>query len=202
LHKVKRAPKSPGFTRNTHHNLLHGIIFIHLVWAERQKGINHWRHERYWENSHSCVVLAATFHYLFFANPTSELLQDVRSFFSSETSIPQRLTQLRPKSILLATISMPISAIWQSNLSFNPYLPNLRAMNMKSISSSTAHSAGLQHRCPAEDFPDKAWDEVIGVNLTAGFQLSKELAKHWLNTTLKNVGHLWLQGRKFSSLRA
>ncbi|TVY73198.1 2-dehydro-3-deoxy-D-gluconate 5-dehydrogenase [Lachnellula suecica] len=47
------------------------------------------------------------------------------------------------------------------------------------------HCAGLQHRAPAEDFPDAAWDNVIGVNLTAGFKISRELAKHWLNTSLK-----------------
>jgi 2-deoxy-D-gluconate 3-dehydrogenase len=48
------------------------------------------------------------------------------------------------------------------------------------------HCAGVQHRCAAEDFPDTAWDNILGVNLTAGFQLSRELAKHWLNTSLKN----------------
>ncbi|KAH8650524.1 2-deoxy-D-gluconate 3-dehydrogenase [Tricladium varicosporioides] len=48
------------------------------------------------------------------------------------------------------------------------------------------HSGGLQHRCAAEDFPDTNWDEIIGVNLTAGFQLSRELAKHWLSTSLSN----------------
>lgn len=50
------------------------------------------------------------------------------------------------------------------------------------------HCGGLQHRCPAEDFPDSNWDEIIGVNLTAGFQLSRELAKLWLDTTLKAAG--------------
>jgi 2-deoxy-D-gluconate 3-dehydrogenase len=47
------------------------------------------------------------------------------------------------------------------------------------------HCAGLQHRCPAEDFPDSQWDDILGVNLTAGFQLSKALAKYWLETSLK-----------------
>lgn len=50
------------------------------------------------------------------------------------------------------------------------------------------HCGGLQHRCPAEHFPDSNWDEIIGVNLTAGFQLSRELAKLWLGTTLKATG--------------
>ncbi|KAG0645423.1 2-keto-3-deoxygluconate oxidoreductase [Hyphodiscus hymeniophilus] len=47
------------------------------------------------------------------------------------------------------------------------------------------HCAGLQHRCPAEEFPDTNWDEIISVNVTAGFQLTRALAKHWLNTSLK-----------------
>jgi len=47
------------------------------------------------------------------------------------------------------------------------------------------HCGGLQHRCAAEEFPDAMWDEIIGVNLTAGFQLSRELAKHWLGSRLK-----------------
>lgn len=59
------------------------------------------------------------------------------------------------------------------------------------------HCGGLQHRCPAEDFPDSNWDEIIGVNLTAGFQLSRELAKLWLNTTLKATeSPSNVQGRK------
>jgi 2-deoxy-D-gluconate 3-dehydrogenase len=48
------------------------------------------------------------------------------------------------------------------------------------------HSGGIQHRSPAEDFPDSKWDEIVGVNLTAGFQLSREFAKHWLDTVLKS----------------
>jgi 2-deoxy-D-gluconate 3-dehydrogenase len=48
------------------------------------------------------------------------------------------------------------------------------------------HCAGLQHRCPAQDFPDTNWDEIMNVNLTAGFQLSRELAKHWFNSSLKD----------------
>jgi len=47
------------------------------------------------------------------------------------------------------------------------------------------HCGGIQHRAPAEDFPIDKWDDVLSVNLTAGFLLSRELAKHWLETSLK-----------------
>ncbi|KAL3418521.1 2-deoxy-D-gluconate 3-dehydrogenase [Phlyctema vagabunda] len=46
------------------------------------------------------------------------------------------------------------------------------------------HCAGLQHRSPAEDFPDADWDMILDVNLTAGFQLSRDLAKYWFATSL------------------
>lgn len=42
------------------------------------------------------------------------------------------------------------------------------------------HCGGLQYRAPAVDFPDEKWDEIINVNLTAGFILSREFAKYWL----------------------
>lgn len=57
------------------------------------------------------------------------------------------------------------------------------------------HCAGLQHRCPAEDFPDANWDQIMNVNVTAGFQLSRELAKHWFNTSLKGYNGSYV-GRK------
>ncbi|KAH8594742.1 putative 2-deoxy-D-gluconate 3-dehydrogenase [Bisporella sp. PMI_857] len=47
------------------------------------------------------------------------------------------------------------------------------------------HCAGIQYRASAEDFPDAEWDNILNVNLTAGFQLSRALAKHWLNTSLR-----------------
>lgn len=47
------------------------------------------------------------------------------------------------------------------------------------------HCAGLQHRCAAEDFPDDKWDDIMDVNLNAGFQLSRGLAKHWFDTSLE-----------------
>jgi 2-dehydro-3-deoxy-D-gluconate 5-dehydrogenase len=47
------------------------------------------------------------------------------------------------------------------------------------------HCAGLRHRCPAEDFPNANWDEIMNVNVTARFQLSRELAKHWFKTSLE-----------------
>ena len=47
------------------------------------------------------------------------------------------------------------------------------------------HCAGLQHHCSAEIFPDKNWDDIMNINVTAGFQLSRELAKQWFKTSLK-----------------
>lgn len=44
------------------------------------------------------------------------------------------------------------------------------------------HCGGIQHRSPAEDFPDEAWSSILDVNLTAGFTLSRDLAKHWFST--------------------
>ncbi|KAG9249081.1 putative 2-deoxy-D-gluconate 3-dehydrogenase [Calycina marina] len=37
------------------------------------------------------------------------------------------------------------------------------------------HCAGLQHRSPAEGFTDEAWDTLMNVNLTAGFQISRDM---------------------------
>jgi len=62
------------------------------------------------------------------------------------------------------------------------------ASDMKSYGHEVdilVHCAGIQHRSPAEDFPDDEWDKIIGVNLTAGFQLSREFAKQWFETSLK-----------------
>lgn len=50
------------------------------------------------------------------------------------------------------------------------------------------HSGGVQHRCPAEDFPDEEWDKIMSANLTAGFQLARALGKHWLEKSLKGFG--------------
>lgn len=35
------------------------------------------------------------------------------------------------------------------------------------------NNAGIQHVSPIEDFPDDKWNEIIGINLTAAFHLSK-----------------------------
>jgi 3-hydroxybutyrate dehydrogenase len=35
------------------------------------------------------------------------------------------------------------------------------------------NNAGIQHVCPVESFPEKKWDEIIAVNLTASFHLIK-----------------------------
>lgn len=37
------------------------------------------------------------------------------------------------------------------------------------------NNAGIQHVSPIEDFPEKKWDEIIAVNLTAAFHLTKGL---------------------------
>ena len=42
------------------------------------------------------------------------------------------------------------------------------------------HSAGLQHRQPAGEFDVKRWDEIIEVNLTAGFLIAQFLARYWI----------------------
>ena len=42
---------------------------------------------------------------------------------------------------------------------------------------SVVHAAGVQHRSPAVDFPDEAWDQVVEVNLTAPFRLSQEVGR-------------------------
>lgn len=47
------------------------------------------------------------------------------------------------------------------------------------------HCAGIQHRCAAAEFPDTQWDNIMAVNVTAGFQLARDLAKHWFDTSLK-----------------
>jgi len=35
------------------------------------------------------------------------------------------------------------------------------------------NNAGIQHVSPIEDFPEKKWDAIIAVNLTAAFHLTK-----------------------------
>jgi 2-deoxy-D-gluconate 3-dehydrogenase len=38
-------------------------------------------------------------------------------------------------------------------------------------------AAGINRRSPAADFPDDAWDEVLATNLTAPFQLAREVGR-------------------------
>ncbi|KAI9810174.1 MAG: hypothetical protein M1827_006620 [Pycnora praestabilis] len=40
---------------------------------------------------------------------------------------------------------------------------------------------GVQHRAPAVDFPDEMWDQIIQVNLSSAFVLSRALARHWFS---------------------
>ena len=37
------------------------------------------------------------------------------------------------------------------------------------------YTAGVQHVCPLESFPDDKWDLIIAVNLTAAFHLTKHI---------------------------
>ena len=39
------------------------------------------------------------------------------------------------------------------------------------------NNAGIQHVSPVEDFPDEKWEEIIGVNLSAAFYLTKAVWK-------------------------
>ncbi|MFC4242483.1 SDR family NAD(P)-dependent oxidoreductase [Gryllotalpicola reticulitermitis] len=43
------------------------------------------------------------------------------------------------------------------------------------------HSAGLQHRAPAAEFPPSQWDRLLRVNLTVPFLLSQELGRRQLD---------------------
>lgn len=42
------------------------------------------------------------------------------------------------------------------------------------------NNAGIQHRAPAVDFPDDAWDAIIASHLTAAFRLIKRIAPQML----------------------
>jgi gluconate 5-dehydrogenase len=42
------------------------------------------------------------------------------------------------------------------------------------------NNAGIQHRAPAVDFPDDAWDAIIASHLTAAFRLIKRVAPQML----------------------
>lgn len=42
------------------------------------------------------------------------------------------------------------------------------------------NAAGIQRRWPCEEFPEKDWDEVLEVNLTASFELSQMAAREFL----------------------
>ena len=42
------------------------------------------------------------------------------------------------------------------------------------------NNAGIIRRAPAEDYPDEAWDQVIEINLTAVFRLSRAAGRHML----------------------
>lgn len=45
---------------------------------------------------------------------------------------------------------------------------------------------GVSHRSPAVDYSDEKWDQILQVNLSSAFQLSRALATHWFNTSLSN----------------
>ena len=47
------------------------------------------------------------------------------------------------------------------------------------------NNAGTIRRFEAVDFPEKDWDEVLEVNLTSPFLLSRELAKWWIASKVR-----------------
>lgn len=49
------------------------------------------------------------------------------------------------------------------------------------------NAAGVQKRHPAEQFPDEAFDQVIGTNLTAVFTACRTVGAHWLTEGQKGV---------------
>lgn len=42
------------------------------------------------------------------------------------------------------------------------------------------NGAGIQYRCPAEDFPEDRWRRILDINLSAVFFMSQEIGKHML----------------------
>jgi 3-hydroxybutyrate dehydrogenase len=49
------------------------------------------------------------------------------------------------------------------------------------------NGAGIQHVSPIEDFPDKKWTDIIGINLTSAFHLSKAV---WYGMKDRRFGHI------------
>lgn len=47
------------------------------------------------------------------------------------------------------------------------------------------NNAGMIHRAPFEEFPIKAWEEIVRVNLTGPFLLSQAVARHMIEKGIK-----------------
>lgn len=53
------------------------------------------------------------------------------------------------------------------------------------------HAAGVQHRCPATDFPPEQWQRILNINLTAPYVLSQEIGKRQLDSK-RGGAHLFV----------
>ncbi|KAE9363233.1 NAD(P)-binding protein [Stipitochalara longipes BDJ] len=49
------------------------------------------------------------------------------------------------------------------------------------------NAAGIQRRCPAAEYPQETWDEVISVNLNSVFVLCRDMGNYWIKNKIKGV---------------
>lgn len=47
--------------------------------------------------------------------------------------------------------------------------------------------AGIQRRCPAVDYSQETWAEVINVNLTSVFVLCRDMGKYWIENKIQGT---------------
>jgi 2-deoxy-D-gluconate 3-dehydrogenase len=65
----------------------------------------------------------------------------------------------------------------------------------KIISTVTKHHkidilvnvASIQRRCPAPEYPQETWDEVINVNLNSVFVLWRDMGKSWIENKIQGT---------------
>jgi 2-deoxy-D-gluconate 3-dehydrogenase len=65
----------------------------------------------------------------------------------------------------------------------------------KIISTVTKHHkidilvnvASIQRRCPAPEYPQETWDEVINVNLNSVFVLCRDMGKSWIENKIQGT---------------
>jgi 2-dehydro-3-deoxy-D-gluconate 5-dehydrogenase len=70
-----------------------------------------------------------------------------------------------------------VAAALESRPSLYSAVEQIRPMNVDIL----VHAAGVNRRAPARDHGDDLWDEVIAVNLTAPFILTRELGRDMLD---------------------